>query len=73
MNNTRHDSGAFAASARLLLRIPEAAEALGLGRSTVYELINEQQLPVVRVGRSVRIPAAALTAWVEQQRAATQG
>lgn len=52
---------------RLLLRIPEAAARLGIGRSTVYELIQAGALPVVRIGKSVRIPASRLEAWVESQ------
>lgn len=54
---------------RLLLRIPEAADRLGLGRSTVYELIQSGALPVIRVGRAIRIPARALNDWVVQQSA----
>lgn len=49
---------------KLLLRIEEAAEALSLGRSKTYELIKADQLPVIRLGRSVRVPAAALEKWV---------
>ena len=54
---------------RLLLRVPEAAEWLSVGRSTVYELVQRGELPTVHIGRSVRIPAAAVRAWVEQQAA----
>ena len=57
---------------RLLLRIPEAAR-LGLGRSTVYELIQAGALPVVRIGKAVRIPASRLEAWVEQQARTAEG
>ena len=45
---------------KLLLRVMEAAEKLGLGRTTVYQLVASGQLRSVHVGRSVRIPAAAL-------------
>ena len=58
---------------RLLLRIPEAASRLGLGRSTVYELIQAGELPVVRIGKSVRIPASRLEAWVELQARMAEG
>ena len=51
----------------LLLRPNEVQQALGLGRSKVYELIAEGELPVVRIGRAVRVPAAALEEWVQRQ------
>jgi excisionase family DNA binding protein len=54
---------------RLLLRIPEAAARLGLGRSTIYELIQAGDLPAVKIGRAVRVPASRLAAWVERQTA----
>jgi len=53
---------------RLLLRITEVAALLGLGRSTVYELVQRGELPVIHVGRAVRVPAAALERWVERRR-----
>jgi excisionase family DNA binding protein len=52
---------------RLLLRLPEVAALLGIGRSTVYELVQRGDLPTVHVGRALRIPSAALRDWVEQQ------
>jgi excisionase family DNA binding protein len=54
----------------LLMTIADAATALGLGRSTVYELIGRRQLEVVHVGRSARVPTEALQALVERLRAA---
>ena len=52
---------------RALLRIAEAAELLGVGRSTVYQLVPANAVPVVRVGRLVRIPRDALLRWIEDQ------
>ena len=61
-------------SEQLLLRIPEAAARLGLGRSTIYELIAAGDLPAIKIGRAVRVPASRLATWVERQtREAEQG
>jgi excisionase family DNA binding protein len=54
---------------RLLLRPAEAAEALGLGRSKVYELLSSGLLPAVRIGHALRVPAGALRDWVARQTA----
>jgi excisionase family DNA binding protein len=38
------------------LRVPEAAELLGLPRTRTYELIQQGELPAVRIGeRSIRV------------------
>ena len=50
---------------RLLLRIPEVAETLGIGRTKIYELIATGELPTIRLGRAVRISVSALQKWVE--------
>jgi excisionase family DNA binding protein len=52
---------------RLLLRMPEVAEALGIGRTKIYEIIATGELPTVRVGRSVRISVTTLQKWVEER------
>lgn len=53
---------------RLLLTIPQAAERLGVGRSTVYELTAAGELEVVHIGRCARIPVAALDDFVRRLR-----
>lgn len=53
---------------RLLLTVVEAAEVLGVGRSTMYELIRTGQVEVVHLGRCARVPAAALDEFVERLR-----
>lgn len=35
----------------ILCSIPDAAKALGIGRSKAYELISENQLATVTIGR----------------------
>ncbi len=52
---------------RLLLRPTEAAEAIGIGRSKVYELLASGELPSIRIGGSVRVPVDALRAWIDRQ------
>ncbi len=52
----------------LLLTTAEAAELLGVSRTTVYELLNAGQLESIRIGRSRRIPRAALVAYVDRLR-----
>lgn len=53
---------------RLLVRIPEAAERLGLSRSTVYELIAAEEIHVIRIGRAVRVPVDELRSYVARAR-----
>ena len=52
---------------RLPVRPDEAASILGLGRSTIYELMRHGELPVVHVGRAARIPTSALAHFVGHQ------
>ena len=53
--------------APLLYTAEEAAELLRLSRSRIYELLASGMLPSLTIGRSRRIPADALRAWVEAQ------
>lgn len=55
---------------RLLLRPNEAAELLAVGRSKLYELIAAGEVPSVKIGRSLRVPAAELEQWVTERAAA---
>ena len=52
---------------RLLLRIPEVAETLGIGRTKIYEMIATGELPTARFGRAVRISVTTLQKWVENR------
>ncbi|WP_406322142.1 helix-turn-helix domain-containing protein [Streptomyces sp. NBC_01637] len=50
---------------RLLYKPEEAAEALAIGRSTVYELMAEGSLRYIKLGRTRRIRRADIEAYVE--------
>lgn len=45
---------------QLLLTPAQAARALGIGRSKLYELLAKGQLESVRIGSCRRVPAQAL-------------
>lgn len=51
---------------KILIRPAEAAEILGIARSRTYALIASGELPSVRIGKSVRVPLAALHEWVDR-------
>jgi excisionase family DNA binding protein len=54
---------------KLLLRPVEAAEAIGIGRSKVYELLASGELPSIRIGGSVRVPLDKLRDWIDRKSA----
>ena len=49
---------------KVLLSVDEAAVALSLGRSAVYELIMRKELASIKVGRTRRVPVVALHQYV---------
>lgn len=48
----------------VLYRVDEAAEALRISRSVIYELIRSGQLRTVKVGRRRLVPVRALDDYV---------
>jgi excisionase family DNA binding protein len=44
----------------LLLTVTRAAELLGVSRSSLYQLVAAGRVPVVRLGRAVRVPRREL-------------
>ncbi len=51
--------------ARLLHPLPEVCEELGIGRSTVYELIAEGVIRTVKIGRRTLVAHDELERFVE--------
>lgn len=54
-------------SGRLLLRARTAAQLLDMSVSKVYAMIQSGELPSVRLGCSVRIPADKLREHIDRQ------
>lgn len=45
---------------RPVLSVEEAGKLLGLGRSAAYEAVRRGEIPVLRFGRRLCVPCAAL-------------
>ena len=52
---------------RLAVGLAEAAELLGVGRSTLHRMVRAGEIPHVRIGRRIIFPMAALNAWLDEQ------
>ncbi len=50
----------------LCISVDEAAEMLGIGRSTAYEAARSGRLPVVRWGRGLRVVRAGVEAMLTE-------
>ena len=57
---------------KYLLTIADLCERLSLGRSTIYQLLGANTWPVIRVGKSVRVRASDVEAWLERHATAVQ-
>ena len=57
---------------KLLLDVNEVASLLGCGRTYVYGMIQRGELPVVKLGRLTRIPAASLADVVARELARSE-
>lgn len=51
----------------LLLSVMEAATVMGLARNKMYELVHRTDFPLIRLGKSMRIPRDLLLTWLEKQ------
>jgi excisionase family DNA binding protein len=53
---------------KVLLTVEEAAERLGIGRTTAFHLVRVGELASVRIGRLRRVHRAALEEFAERLR-----
>lgn len=45
---------------KLTLTVDETAKCLGIGRNSAYEAIARGEIPVIKVGKRLLVPKAAL-------------
>lgn len=57
-------------AAPLLMAIPEVSRCLGVGRTTIYQLIASGELQVVRIGKRSLIPSDNVVNLVDRLKAA---
>ena len=63
MDTLSPDQGQF----RLLLSVREAATAMGICEKTLWTITQQGEIPVIRIGRSVRYPLEGLREWIQKQ------
>ena len=63
---TAQPAGGRPAMTRLLLTVPEAAEALAISRSKLYELMASGAVASIRIDGSRRIPLTALEDYISR-------
>jgi excisionase family DNA binding protein len=51
----------------MLLTVKDLEAEPQLGRTRTYELVRSGVIPMIRIGRAVRIPRDALRRWVDEQ------
>lgn len=49
---------------KLVYTVRETAKILNIGLSKAYDLIQQKQIPVVKVGRKFLVPKQALESWL---------
>ncbi|TDW18595.1 helix-turn-helix domain-containing protein [Kribbella kalugense] len=59
-------------TAPLLLTVEQAAQQLGIGRTTVFALLKSGDLESIPLGRLRRIPAECITEYIDRLRAAAR-
>ena len=48
----------------LLLNVKQLADLLGVSDSSVYELIQEDDFPSLRIGKRIVVPKEELSKWI---------
>lgn len=55
---------------KLAVSVPETCDLTGLGETTIWKLIREGELKVVRIGRRTLVPVSEIEALLNSRRQA---
>jgi excisionase family DNA binding protein len=50
------------------ISVPEAGEYFGLKRNAAYEAARRGELPIIKIGKRLRVPVVALERMLEEAR-----
>jgi len=50
-----------------IFTIPEVAEYLKMSKSKIYNLVQRNEIPSIKIGRNVRIRQSELETWLDEQ------
>jgi excisionase family DNA binding protein len=50
------------------VNVEEAGQILGIGRNSAYEAVRRGEIPVIKIGKLLRVPVAALERMLEEAR-----
>lgn len=49
---------------KLVYSVKDVANLLNIGMNKAYDLINQKEIPVIKMGRTIRIPKKAFESWL---------
>jgi excisionase family DNA binding protein len=50
------------------VNVEEAGQILGIGRNSAYEAVRRGEIPVIKIGKLLRVPVVALERMLEEAR-----
>ena len=65
-NKTQDGQGGKGTEGRVTITVGEAAEMLGISRTSAYLCARRREIPTVRLGRRVLVPVARFMAMLEE-------
>jgi excisionase family DNA binding protein len=67
MCNYISEGGDDEVTENVMLTLPEVAKVLRVNKDTAYRLAAQGEIPSVKLGKSVRVPRAALMDYIDQK------